>query len=79
MSDGGGGADRPVDDRDGTDEADGRIGADDGRIGGEDDRSDADDDRLRPFGGVRLSKGTSRSRGWSALVRMLRGGDGEND
>jgi len=38
------------------------------------DREDAsgDGDRLRPFEGVRLSKGTTRSRAVSALVRMLR-------
>lgn len=33
---------------------------------------DEPSDRLRPFEGVRLSKGTDRSRGWSALIRMFR-------
>lgn len=29
-------------------------------------------DRLRPFEGVRISKGTDRARGWRALVGMFR-------
>lgn len=31
-----------------------------------------EEERLRPFEGVRLSKGTDRRRGWQALLDMVR-------